>query len=95
MKVKLTGHVAYVKYSWETEGKYVLMAAPVTWADPAYTNVGVSTEVEVDIPDEFNPKLMQLESLHKQKQELIKKFDETVARVNKQISELQAIEHTA
>jgi hypothetical protein len=95
MKVKLTGHVVYVKYPWDTEGKYVLMAAPLGGHDPSYTDVGVSVEVEVDIPPEFNPALMQLKALHKQKQELIKKFDESVARVNEQISKLQAIEHTA
>jgi hypothetical protein len=95
MKVKITGHVTYVKYSWETEGRYILMASPATGADAAYTDVGVSTEVEVEIPDEFNPVAMQIAALYKQKQELIKKFDETVARVNEQISKLQAIEYTA
>jgi hypothetical protein len=95
MKVKITGHVAFVKYSWESEGKYVLMAAPVTWADPSYTNVGVSVDVEVDIPDEFNPTAMQLSALKAQKLELLKKFDESVARINEQISKLQAIEYAA
>jgi hypothetical protein len=95
MKVKLTGHVVYVKYPWDAEGKYVLMAAPFGGHDPSYTNVGVSAEVEVDIPKEFNPSVMQLKALLKQKQELIKKFDESVARVNEQISKLQAIEYTA
>ena len=95
MKVKITGHVTYVKYSWESEGRYILMASPATGADSSYTDVGVNTEFEVEIPDEFNPTMMQLNALYNQKQELIKKFDETVVRINRQISELQAIEHTA
>jgi len=95
MKVKLTGHVTFVKYPWDAEGKYVLMAAPVGNFDSSYTDVGVSVEVEVDIPKEFNPTALQLAALYKQKQELIKKFDESVARVNEQISKLQAIEYTA
>ena len=95
MKIKLTGHVVYVKYSWDNEGKYVLMATPVTHADPSYTDVGVSVDVEVDIPDEFNPTAMQLGALQKQKEEVREKFQAMVARIDEQISKLQAIEHTA
>lgn len=92
MKVKVTGHVVYVKYPWDAEGKYVLMATPVSNFDPSYSDVGVSVDVEVEIPAAFNPTAMQLNALYKKKQELIKKFDETVAQVNEQISKLQAIE---
>jgi hypothetical protein len=95
MKVKITGHVTYVKYSWETEGRYILMASPATGADPSYTDVGVSAELEVEIPDEFNPTAMQLSALQKQKEDVREKFHAMVARIDKQISELQAIEHTA
>lgn len=95
MKVKITGHVTYVKYSWETEGRYIIMASPASGADSSYTDVGVSVDVDVDIPDDFNPTAMQLSALEKQKQDLSEKFHITVARINKQISELQAIEHTA
>lgn len=95
MKVKVTGHVVYVKYPWDTEGRYVLMATPVSNFDSSYADVGVSVEVEVDIPKEFNPNAIQLSVLQKQKLDLIKKFDESVARINEQISKLQAIEYTA
>lgn len=95
MKVKVTGHVVYVKYPWQEQGSYALFASPVSGTDPSITNVGVSVDVEVDIPEEFNPNAMQLSALQKQKQEVIKKFDETVARINEQISKLQAIEYTA
>ena len=95
MKVKLTGHVVFIKHPWDTEGRYAIMATPLGNFDPSYTDVGVSVDVEVDIPQEFNPTALQLAALYKQKQELIKKFDESVARVNEQISKLQAIEYTA
>ena len=95
MKVKLTGHVVFIKHPWDAEGRYVLMGTPLGNFDPSYTDVGVSVDVEVDIPKEFNPTALQINALHKQKQDVIKKFDETVARINEQISKLQAIEYTA
>lgn len=86
MKVTVKGYVTYVKYPWQEVGVYALFANPVSDADPSCVNVGTTVEAEVEIPDDFNPNLVKIATLEKQKEEAIKRLE----LINKQLQEVAA-----
>ena len=51
-------------------------------------------EVTFEVPDDFDPRPVQIKALEAKKRELQAQFSAAVTELNRQISELQAIEHT-
>ena len=49
-------------------------------------------DVEVDIPDDFNPVPQQVAALEKKKLEALATYQQAVAEINDRLSKLQAIE---
>lgn len=49
-------------------------------------------DVEVDIPDDFDPVPGQVAALEKQKREALATYQQAVAEINDRLSKLQAIE---
>ena len=49
------------------------------------------TEVEIEVPDDFDIRPSQIAALQKKEQELRAKFAAAVTEIHRQISELQAI----
>jgi hypothetical protein len=51
--------------------------------------------VEVEVPDNFDPRAKQIAALEERKREMTAKFQAAVTEINRRISELQAIEFAA
>ena len=93
MKVKITAHIHYLKYSWEEEGKFEVYSFKFD-DDDHRTYVG-EQEIEVNVPDNYDPRAQQIAALEKHKQKVMADFQISVDGINEKISKLQAIEYTA
>ena len=93
MKIKITAHIYHSKYSWQETGEFLLFYAKVDDTE-AMIHVG-EQEVEVEIPDNFDPRAQQIAALEKQKQKVMADYQKMVTEINDRISKLQALEYTA
>ena len=93
MKVKITAHIHYLKYSWETEGEFEIFSFKVD-DNESRTYVG-EQEIEVIVPDNYDPRAQQIAALEKHKQKVMADFQISVDNINEKISKLQAIQYTA
>ena len=93
MKIKITAHIYYFKYSWEDEGKYQLWFGKLD-DDDTRTYIG-EQEVEVEVPDNFDPRPRQIAALQRQRGKVMADYQKTVDQINERISNLQALEYTA
>jgi len=93
MKIKVTAHIYFSKYSWENNGEFLLFYAKIEGNE---NMVYVSTqEVEVEVPENFDPRALQIAALEAQKQKAMADFQKSVDDINERISKLQAITYTA
>lgn len=90
MKVKVTAHIYYKKYPWETEGNFEVFNFRFDDSTD-HTYVG-EQEIEIEVPDNYDPRAQQIAVLQKQRQKVMAAFQVTVDQINRQISELQSIE---
>ena len=93
MKVKIKAHVHYNKYSWDETGTYEVFSMKVEDCEHR-TYVG-EQEIEIEVPDDYDPRAQKIAALEKHKQKVMADFQKTVTQINARISELQAIEVTA
>jgi hypothetical protein len=93
MKIKLTAHIHFRKYAWEKEGEYQIIYARLP-DEETVTYVG-EQEVEIEVPDDHDPRAQQIAALEKKKQEVMAHHQKTVTDINEKISKLQALEYTA
>lgn len=93
MKITLTAHIHYFKYSWEDKGEYNLFYAQLDDTDDR-VYIGAQ-QVEVEVPDDFDPRAQQVAALERKKQEAMADFQNTITEINARISKLQALEYTA
>ena len=93
MKIKLTAHIHFIKYSWEPEGEFQLFSVKLD--DSNYRTYVSAQEIEVDVPDNYDPRAQQIAALEKQKQKVMADFQKSVTEINDLISKLQAIEYAA
>lgn len=92
MKIQIKLYIYFCQYSWETEGKFVPFAYPHELDH--YTFV-CEQEIELDVPDNFDPRAQQIAALEKQKQKVMADYQKSVDEINDRISKLQALEYTA
>ena len=92
MKVKTTVHIFYSKYSWEEKGEYLVFYARIKDTE-SQTYIGAQ-EIEIEVPDDYDPRAQQIAALEKQKQKIMADFQKSVTDINRRISELQALEYT-
>ncbi len=93
MKIKLTAHIHYVKYNFEEVGEYQVYSCSLGDAEHR-TYVG-EQEIEVEVPDNYDPRPQQIAALEKQRQEIRAEFQKSIVEINERISNLQALEYTA
>lgn len=93
MKLKVTAHIHFVKYAWETEGEFQLFSVKLDDSD--YRTYVSNQEIEIEVPDNYDPRAQQIAALEKQKQKVMADFQKSVAEINERISMLQAIEYAA
>jgi hypothetical protein len=90
--MKLTAHIHFVKYSWD-EGQFLIYGSKLK--DSEHCTYVCSQEVEIDIPENYDPRAQQIAALEKQKQKAMADFQKSVDDINERISKLQALEYTA
>tara|TARA_R110000772_G_scaffold125466_20_gene232229 strand:- start:2154 stop:2435 length:282 start_codon:yes stop_codon:yes gene_type:complete len=93
MKVKTTIHIYYAAYPWEDKAEYLVFYAKVS-DDEHRTYVG-EQEIEIEVPDNYDPTAQKLAALQKEKEKVQLEFAQKVADINDRISKLQALEYTA
>lgn len=93
MKVKTTVHIYHSQYSWETKAKFQVYSLKID--DTEHMTYVGSQEIEVDVPDHYDPRAQKIEALEKHKQKVMADYQKTVTEINERISKLQAIEYTA
>ena len=93
MKIKAIIHIHFVKYSWETQGRFEAMSYQIK-DDVNYSYVGPQ-EVVIDVPDQFDPRPAQIAVLEAQKQKVMADFQKSITDINRRISELNALEYKA
>ena len=93
MKIKTTVHVHYQKYSWEGKADYRLASFRMDDNDSrTYVN---SQEIEIEVPDNYDPRAQQVAALEALKQKVMADYQKSVTEINDRISKLQALEYTA
>jgi hypothetical protein len=93
MKVKTTVHIHYNQYSWEQTGDYTVYSCKLDDTE-SRTYVG-EQEIEIDVPDDYDPRAQKIAALEKHKQKVMADYQKTVTDINARISNLQAIECAA
>jgi hypothetical protein len=93
MKVKTTVHIYHTHYSWEKKAKFQVFSLKMDDTEH-YTFIG-EQEIEIEVPDNYDPRAQKIEALQKQKQKIMADYQKTVTEINDRISKLQAIEYTA
>ena len=93
MKIKTTIYVYYQKYDWDNEGTYQVYSFKAS-DDDTRTFV-CEQKIEIEVPDNYDPTAQKIAALEKQKVKAMSDFNETVMKINTQISKLQALEYTA
>ena len=93
MKITVTAHIHYCKYHWENKGEYNLFYVQLDDTDDR-VYIGAQ-QVEIEVPDNFDPRAQQVAALEKKKQEVMAEFQNTITEINARISNLQALEYTA
>lgn len=91
MKVKVTVHIFYSQHAWEEKGEFLVFYAKVDDSDwRTYVN---TQEVEIEVPDNYDPRAQKVAALEKHKQQVMADFQKTIDQINEQISKLQALEY--
>jgi len=93
MKIKTTVHIHHQKYEWENEGQYLVYSCKLD--DTYYRAYVCEQKIEIEVPDDFDPRTQQIAALMEQKQKVMADYQKTVTEINERINKLQAIEHTA
>jgi len=92
MKVKTTAHIHYCKYDWDTEGEFEVLSFKAE--DDTYRTYVGKQEIEIDVPDDYDPRGQKIAALEKQKQNVMAEYQKTVTEINERINKLQALEYT-
>jgi len=93
MQVKTTVHIHFQKYSFDEKGEFQVFSFKLDDAEHrTYVN---EQEVEIEVPDNYDPRAQQIAALEKQKQNVMADYQKMVTEINERISNLQALEYTA
>jgi hypothetical protein len=94
MKIKTTVHIHFTKYASSAKGgEYELF--PIKLDDTSYRAYVGEQEIQIEVPDDFDPRAQQIAALEAQKQKVMADYQKSVTDINSQISKLQALEYTA
>jgi hypothetical protein len=89
MKIKITAHVHYSKWHWEDKGEYQIFPCKLE-DDKQRVYIG-EQELEIDVPNDFDPRGQQIAALEKEKQKVMADYQKTVTDINNRINNLKAI----
>ena len=92
MKVQIKGFVTFKEEKWNdknSHGFHFHESSGMT--EYGYVNVTPAT-ITVDVPDDFDPREKQIQILKGKKAQAMAEFQALVTKIDRQISELTAIE---
>lgn len=92
MKTKIKAFLHYHKYEWQAEPQYQINGCDMKGSGPNYVLIR-EQEFEVDIPDDFDPRPIQIETLRAEKTKIIAECEAKKTNIDEQIQRLLAIEH--
>jgi len=92
MKIKTTVYIHFHKYLWEDEGTYEVFSFKAK--DEADRTFVCEQEIEIEVPDNYDPTAQMIAALEAQKEKAMSDFNKTVMEINARISKLQALEYT-
>jgi hypothetical protein len=93
MKIKTIVHIHYNQYSWESNGDYTVYSCKLD--DTEHRTYVGAQEIEIDVPDDYDPRAQKIAALEAHKQKVMADFQKTMTEINTRISKLQAIEFEA
>jgi len=93
MKIKITVYIHQQKYEWEDKEQYLVYSHK--FDDTDYRQYICEQEIEIEVPENYDPRAQQIAALEKEKQKVMAEFTKTVTEINDRISKLQALEYTA
>jgi len=93
MKIKLTAHIHFTKYSFQTIGEFQVFYCKLP--DEDYRTYVGAQEVEIEVPDNYDPTAQQIAALEAKKVQAMTDYNKTVMDINTRISKLSALEYTA
>jgi hypothetical protein len=94
MKVTIKGCVVFGKYDWDHGGKPGFKFFDYDPVGKDHVKVADHT-VTVDVPDDFDPRSLMVQSLEQEKQRLTATFQARITEINGQIQNLLALENHA
>ena len=92
MKVKIKAFLHYHKYDWEEAAEYVYLHSDYSTISSEYALVRVD-DLEVEIPDDFDPRPQQIDNLKAAKAEVLAKAHVQAQNIEDQIQRLLCIDH--
>ena len=92
MKITETLHIHMTKYPWDSTPAYTVINGKLD--DTDYRTYICSQEVELEIPDDYDPRAQKIAALREQQTKAAADYQKTVTEIQRRISELQAIEYT-
>ncbi|NBT68384.1 MAG: hypothetical protein EBT78_11560 [Betaproteobacteria bacterium] len=92
MKIKTKVHIHFTQYATDDKGKYEVFSIKLD--DSAYRSYVGEQEIEIEVPDDFDPRAQQLAVLQAMKQKVMADYQKSVTDINRQISMLTALELT-
>ena len=93
MKVTVKGWLYQVQHSWETEPSYRILSID-NYAYGDYSKIQ-EVCVDIDIPDDFDPRPAKIAALQKVKTDLQADFGAKMNHIDRQIADLLAITNEA
>jgi len=89
MKTKHTIHIHQSQYAWEDKPEFIVYTHKFEDSD---TRIHIcSQEIEIEIPDSFDPRARQIAALEKEKKKLMAEYQKTMLSIADRLSKLQAI----
>ena len=90
MKVTIKGVISYKKDGWCEGNDYHFYKYDMS--EHGYVTV-MPHEIDVEVPDDFDPRPQQVAALEAEKQKASAEFHARVTEIDRQIQSLLAIEH--
>lgn len=93
MKIKVTAHIHSQQYSCDEKPEFIFFSCKLE--DTDYRTYVGEQEVEIEVPDNYDPRAQKIAALEKQKQKITADFQKSMNDIQRRIMELQAIEFVA
>lgn len=92
MKIKATVHIHFCQWPWDKKGEYLIYSNKMD--DTEHRTYIGAQEIEVEVPEEYDPRPKKIAFLENQKQKVIAAYHKSVMEINDSISKLTALEFT-